>query len=115
MARWTPVIKDIMEDLIDDKLDQNYFPFLVKRPGQACSVAKSARFWQTYKPQGPNIRKVPRLIVFIVGGMSYSEMRCAYEISNKDWEVICGSTHILTPEGFLNDLGAINNYNIQYL
>ncbi|CAO1399055.1 unnamed protein product [Diamesa hyperborea] len=112
MSRWTPVVKDLMEDSIDEKLDQKHFPYLANRSGQTSySVPTSARYghWHKDKTQ-PVIRNVPRLIVFIVGGMSYSEMRCAYEVSNhyKNWEVIIGSSHILTPEGFLSDLGAIS-------
>lgn len=59
------------------------------------------------------MRNVPRIFVFVVGGMSYSEMRAAYEVTAavKNWEVIVGSTHILTPEGFLNDLKELSNGN----
>jgi len=46
-----------------------------------------------------------RFIIFIAGGVSYSEVRALNEVmraSNR--EVIVGSTHILTPESYVRDL-----------
>lgn len=97
-----------MEDCIEDKLDARHFPFLAGRSQSGTYHApSSARYghWHKDKTQTA-VKNVPRLIVFVVGGISFSEMRCAYEVTNnaKNWEVIVGSSHILTPEAFLNDL-----------
>lgn len=112
MSRWTPLLKDIVEDCIEDRLDSRHFPFLAGRAQSATYHAPtSARYghWHKDKAQAA-IKNVPRLIVFIVGGISYSEMRCAYEVTAaiKNWEVIVGSSHILTPEVFLSDLGLLS-------
>lgn len=112
MSRWTPVLKDIMEDCIEDKLDSRHFPFLAGRAQSATYHAPtSARYGHWHKDKSmAAIKNVPRLIVFIVGGISYSEMRCAYEVTAalKSWEVIVGSSHILTPEAFLSDLASLS-------
>ncbi|VEN41827.1 unnamed protein product [Callosobruchus maculatus] len=113
MSRWTPVIKDIMEDCIEDKLDTKHFPFLAGRAQTSGyhAAPSSARYGQWHKERGQQtVKNVPRLLVFVVGGISFSEIRCAYEVTNaqKNWEVIIGSSHIITPEGFLSDLATLS-------
>jgi ABC-type sulfate transport system permease subunit len=56
----------------------------------------SARYGHWHKEKGQQtIKNVPRLIVFIVGGCCFSEIRCAYEVTNstKNWEVIIGKKY----------------------
>lgn len=102
-----------MEECIEGRLDQRQFPYLNNRSLNSTyqNAPTSARFgnWHKDKAQ-PAIKNVPRLIIFIAGGMTYSEIRSAYEVTSaiKSWEVIIGSSHILTPENFLADLGALN-------
>ncbi|PNF32435.1 Protein ROP [Cryptotermes secundus] len=113
MSRWTPVIKDIMEECIEDKLDLKHFPFLAGRAASSGYHAPtSARYGHWHKDKGQQtVKNVPRIIVFVVGGVCFSEIRCAYEVTQavKNWEVICGSSHILTPEDFLSGLQNLSN------
>ncbi|KAJ8970086.1 hypothetical protein NQ317_018043 [Molorchus minor] len=81
MSRWTPVIKDIMEDCVEDKLDQKHFPFLAGRAQtSAYHAPTSARYGHWHKDKGQQtVKNVPRIIIFVVGGICFSEIRCAYE------------------------------------
>jgi len=117
LSRWTPVLKDVMLMACEDKLDHKVFPFLSGRGNTATKTgARSARY-QWHEKKGPQEYKSgPRLFVFVIGGMTCSEMRCAYEVTNsmrgkpgKNWEVLLGSTHMLHPNNFLIDLMNLTN------
>lgn len=48
-------------------------------------------------------------MVFIAGGVGYSELRTANEMMQmKSKEVIIGSSHLLTPEQYIDNLRDLN-------
>ncbi|XP_065191970.1 syntaxin-binding protein 1-like [Sycon ciliatum] len=121
LSRWTPLVKDMMEDVTEGQLDKDLYPFLRKEAqtaalsgddSQASSGPISAR-WK-FKPDShvaAEAKSGPRLIIVVVGGATYSELRAAYEVSkaNSTWEVIIGGTELLTPGAFLNNLQQLSD------
>ncbi|XP_074894928.1 syntaxin-binding protein 3 [Buteo buteo] len=110
LSRWTPIIKDVMEDAIENKLDSKDWPYCSQCPPTwNGSGAVSAR--QKPKASYQDERKSSaRLIIFVIGGITYSEMRSAYEVSQvyKSCEVVIGSTHILTPKRLLDEVKSLS-------
>ncbi|KAJ3410635.1 vacuolar sorting protein VPS33/slp1 [Chytridiales sp. JEL 0842] len=50
-------------------------------------------------------RNGPRIIFFVLGGVTFSELREAYEVmKDNQREVFLGSTHLITPHSFMDSL-----------
>uniref|UniRef100_A0AAQ4QRR0 Syntaxin-binding protein 1 n=1 Tax=Gasterosteus aculeatus aculeatus TaxID=481459 RepID=A0AAQ4QRR0_GASAC len=113
LSRWTPLMKDLIEDAIEDKLDPKQYPYISQRQTSAKATApSSARYGNWHKNRGPTEMKTgPRIILFIIGGMTYSEMRCVYEVTqaNGKWEALIGESY---SNGYLYDLRFLVIINI---
>ncbi|CAL1535086.1 unnamed protein product [Lymnaea stagnalis] len=114
-SRWVPYLTDIIEAITsDDKAKSENFPPMLTNSETATTEAvrpdKPSRQISARHKSADKKKKRSRLFVFIVGGVTYSEIRGAYTFTeaSEDWEVVIGSTHILTPEGFLHDLRSLS-------
>ncbi|KAK2492012.1 hypothetical protein MC885_011572 [Smutsia gigantea] len=85
------------------------WPFVsIPTPQPSSLAAVSTCFGNWHKTKaGMGICAGSRLLIYIVGGVAVSEMTAAYEVTRATdgkWEVLYGSSHILTPTRFLDDL-----------
>lgn len=122
LSRYKTQLKTILEELVNNSLSQENFPFHGIRPSNDNSPAAVATkmagtslrstkpSWQ--KKTNETQEKLPKNIIFIIGGMTYSEMRTIYEISAATKkEFVLGSTHIMNPSSFIEDLKILRDSN----
>lgn len=116
-SRYTPPTKAILEAAADDRLPEELYPCLLGAPPKAQqpkaaaqSVRNKANRFNAPSSSAAKANKAfvgPRLIVVCLGGVSYSELRVAYEVSDAtNREVIIGATSLLSPSAFLATLNA---------
>eukprot|EP01118_Nematostelium_gracile_P005166 TRINITY_DN1623_c0_g1_i1.p1 TRINITY_DN1623_c0_g1~~TRINITY_DN1623_c0_g1_i1.p1 ORF type:complete len:614 (+),score=162.97 TRINITY_DN1623_c0_g1_i1:125-1966(+) len=118
LSRYVPNIKSIGEQLVHGNLDLKEFPAVkevVDLPKSSAtdktptSLRKSLRPTWSDKEQKNSKKNIERsgsrVIIFIAGGMTMSEMRSVYELSSKHHrDVILGSTNIIQPKEFMEEM-----------
>jgi len=139
LSRFVPRIKGILRSLVNNELSETEYPTLSDKSassGAATSTtgeskkkkgAKAAPRWADKSkaaPTGPaaggsssaqDVDYVgasdadPRFLVFIAGGMTYSETRSIYEVSvSSSKNCYIGSTQFLTPPVFVHELSLLS-------
>mmetsp|Transcript_35146 Transcript_35146/g.85125 ORF Transcript_35146/g.85125 Transcript_35146/m.85125 type:complete len:679 (-) Transcript_35146:2359-4395(-) len=128
-SRYVPAMKDILDDLVANTLSLDEFPSVVPMPPSATAAAgnKSARSARSAKPSartkgaskwGKADTKAgaeaiaftgSRNLVFMLGGLAYSELKVARKVMEKESrEIMIGSTDFMNPEDFLKALQTLN-------
>jgi len=108
VSRYAPPLKRIMEDAWMSGLNTNDFPF-TRSPSASpddVHLTENSRKAKTAAAAGANVAATGRrLIVFVLGGITYSEARSMHEVAaTLGREMILGSTALLTPSGYLSAL-----------
>lgn len=79
ISRWTPAIKDVIEQAIEGKLDTKMFPYLNDRRETLGGGSRAGKY--SWNKAGKS-QTGSKVIVFMLGGMTASEMRSVYEVSD---------------------------------
>eukprot|EP01006_Ploeotia_vitrea_P012475 TRINITY_DN33038_c0_g1_i1.p1 TRINITY_DN33038_c0_g1~~TRINITY_DN33038_c0_g1_i1.p1 ORF type:complete len:608 (+),score=59.93 TRINITY_DN33038_c0_g1_i1:17-1840(+) len=126
VSRYIPTVHSVIESHVQNKLSPGEFPFTAEPPssnatssssGSSAPAPRSLRGpprpkWMSSRggsssSDGDSERHFdgPRVIVFIAGGVTLSEVRAAQEAAKElKREVIIGSTSITTPHTFVSDM-----------
>ncbi|KAI8986322.1 Sec1-like protein [Pilobolus umbonatus] len=129
LSRYVPVVKKVMEAHFNNTLDPAQFSFTKESdmdssehgpgnvgqggiPASGVSLRTTKPTWSK-RANSPGMNRVAngaKLIVFVIGGATYSEIRSVYELAesyNKD--IFIGSTELLTPCKFLDQLAHLHD------
>ncbi|KAF8926203.1 vacuolar sorting protein VPS33/slp1 [Dissophora ornata] len=115
LPRYSPVIKSIVDGIVNGTLDRDQYPYTLAPDKletiQARKTVRSLRSAQpTFHHKGRRNEPQGRLILFIAGGVTYTEIRMAYELAaTHNWDILIGATHIITPPSFMEDMRVLRN------
>lgn len=109
-------LKQLLEQLIGNELPSDKFPALgpsvgTGGGGDGKGAAKSVRRFGNNSRWGRNQAQYSggRFIVFVAGGVAYSELRTAHDLmAQQSKEVIVGGSHVISPDKFVEDVAMLD-------
>lgn len=109
LSRYTPKLMEVLEDHLSGALDPIQYPYTRDVPpdpeirnttGAQGSLRTNRPAWAKGRTQVDIQRQ--RIIVFVAGGATYSEIRSAYSVSEtQNRDVILGCSNVVTPNDWL--------------
>ncbi|TKA82479.1 hypothetical protein B0A55_02197, partial [Friedmanniomyces simplex] len=118
LSRYEPAVQLLLEAHATGTLDSHIFAYTKPPPldggnelaqVSALSLRSAKPTWA--KTRGANVgaETRQRVIVFMAGGATYSESRACYEVGRATGrEVVLVTSHMLTPELFIRQLGDLS-------
>ncbi|GJJ13940.1 hypothetical protein Clacol_008197 [Clathrus columnatus] len=124
LSRYKPVLASMLEDHALNKLDPTMFPYVREpssvtaapggggvaslrstTPVPTSSLRSAKPNWHRAPQRNQGVDIKQRLLVFVAGGVTYSEMREVYQASTTlGRDILIGSTHLVFPESFIDDM-----------
>ena len=117
--RYAPPLRKLMKELVSNQLSIDDYPSVIPMPPMASSsvggLASSARRRSQGNKKrpgnGPTHYVGGRNIVFMVGGLSFSELRVIRDVMERESrEIIAGSTKFISPGEFIDDLKTLTEF-----
>jgi hypothetical protein len=122
LLRFAPLLQLTIEQAATDTLSKSTFPYLDDQPdgkkknnrrrnkANVRSARKQRSNWRPGAKDEDAADTTPRLIVFMAGGVTFSEMRAAYETSARhdSFNVHIGSQSSLAPDDYIRALADLD-------
>lgn len=114
LSRFCPTIKKVIEQHLEGTLDQELYPYTrdvppepeLRNTANQGSLRTNRPAWAKGRIQQDLPRQ--RIIAFVAGGATYSEVRSVYELSESlQRDVILGTTNLLTPSAWIEQLSQL--------
>lgn len=115
ILRSTPKLSKIAIDAFNDELDEEEFPFI----GDAPMIEKKNKRRAKKRREDSDISNIlqnPRIILFVIGGLSHHEIVNLQKIQDEgtvQCQIVAGSTSIIRPNELLDMLKDIQKYNLK--